>query len=114
MTSKTRRVGESLSTATVLALIMPLASLSSEMDSRTTCLNETPPTIECYARVWTVIGVDSVMSLEIRLLFESFAAAILPVTLEPSYVWLILHQLHDIPYELLHSVWGETSRTWWQ
>ncbi|MAD85354.1 MAG: hypothetical protein CL912_20535 [Deltaproteobacteria bacterium] len=50
---------------------MPLASLSSEMDSRTTCLNETPPTIECYARVWTVIGVDSVMSLEIRLLFES-------------------------------------------
>lgn len=58
-------IGEPFATADVLALVRLLASMGSDVNCQGTSLDEALPTTRCHARVWTLIGVDSIMSLEI-------------------------------------------------
>lgn len=64
-------IGEPFSTANVLALVRFLASMGSDVNSQGTSLDEALPTTLCHARVWTLIRVDSVMSLKIRFPVEA-------------------------------------------
>lgn len=64
-------VGEPFSAADMLALVRLLASMGSDVNCQGTSLDEALPTSGCHARVWTLIGVDSIMSLEIRLPVEA-------------------------------------------
>jgi hypothetical protein len=64
-------VGEPFSTANVLALVRLLAGMCSDVDSQGTSLDEALSTSRCHARVWALIGVNSVMSLKIRLPVEA-------------------------------------------
>lgn len=103
MTSETRRVGEPFPTADMLALVRLLASMGSDVNSQGTSLDEALPTTGCHARVWTLVGVDSVMSLEIRFPVEAFATS-LPIALERSGIRLVLYQLHDVHSDVLQGI----------
>lgn len=81
--------------------------MCSNVDGESTTLDEAFATSRCVARVGTFIGMDSVMSLKIRLSVEALAfllaatlviedtktylIACLPITLEGSGVRLIFH-----------------------
>jgi hypothetical protein len=102
MTSKTRRIREPLSTPNVLALMWLFTSVSTDVNSQRTPLNEALAATWGHARVRSLICVDSIMSLEIRFSVETFVAS-LPVTLEGSCVRLVLYQLHDVHSDILHN-----------
>lgn len=67
VTGKTRRIGESLATANMLALVRLLARMCTDVDREGAPLNETLSTSSRRARVGTLVGVDSIMSLKVRL-----------------------------------------------
>jgi hypothetical protein len=60
-------IREPLSTPNVLALMRLLACMGTYMNCQGTSLDEAFPTSWSHTRVWTLIGVDSVMSLKVRL-----------------------------------------------
>lgn len=64
-------VGEALAAAHVLALMRLLAGVSADVDSQGASLDEALATARNRARVGTLVGVDSVMALKIRLAVEA-------------------------------------------
>jgi len=63
-------IRESLATSNMLALMRFFSGMCSNMDSQGTSLYEAFPTAWCKARIWPLIGVYAVVSLEIRFSVE--------------------------------------------
>lgn len=48
-----------------------LACVGSDVNCKCTSLNEALSTTRCHARVWSLVGMNPIMSLEIRLAVEA-------------------------------------------
>jgi hypothetical protein len=98
----------------MLTLVWFLASMGPNMNSESTPLNEALATARSHTRVRPLIGVDTIMPLEVRLAVKAlgyyisgpvnhiaskcfrYLVACLPVTLEGSRIRLVLYQFHDV------------------
>jgi hypothetical protein len=105
-------IRESFSTRHMLALVWLLASMSPNVNSESTPLDEALAAARGHTGVGTLICVYAIMSLKVRLAVKalgyhisglvhpitstSHLVACLPITLKGSRIRLILYQFHNI------------------
>lgn len=58
-------IREAFSTSNVTTLMRLLPCVGSNVDSQSTSLDEALATLGCHARVWPLVGVNSIVSLKI-------------------------------------------------
>lgn len=75
MAGETGRVGESLATANVGALVRLLASVRANVNRQSAALDEALAATVLVAAVRALVGVNAVVSLEIRLAVEALKSA---------------------------------------
>jgi hypothetical protein len=116
-------IGESLPTANMLALMRLLACVCTDVDGQGAPLDEALHASGRQARIWALVCVDAVMSLEIRLAVEAlpmlsacgnrkqkrrgwrtYLGAGVPIALEGASRRLILNELHEFHFDMRRLV----------
>jgi hypothetical protein len=108
-------IGETFATTDMLAVVRLLTRVGSNMNCQSTPLDEALAATWSHARIWSLVRMNSIMSLKIRLPVETLLdhqlviqlrcpsgthlVACLPVTLKWSCIGFVLYELHDV-----HSV----------